>query len=132
MFISRDAVAKELRKKLDEDESTKRMERSELVLKKFGLLDRDFHLRPFLLSLLTEQIAGYYDDKTKTMNLLDWVPEDQQLEVMAHELTHALQDQRVNLTTWNDQEVKGYREECGGGQPPHPDGRGRYGAVCGA
>ena len=73
VFISRDAVAKELRKKFDEDEATKRMERSELVLKKFGLLDRDFHLRPFLLSLLTEQIAGYYDDKTQTMNLLDWV-----------------------------------------------------------
>jgi hypothetical protein len=107
VFISRDAVAKELRKKLDEDESTKRMERSELVLKKFGLLDRDFHLRPFLLSLLTEQIAGFYDDKTETMNLLDWVPEEQQLPVMAHELTHALQDQKVGLKTWNDQEVKG-------------------------
>jgi len=107
VFISRDAVAKELRKKLDEDKDAKRMERSELVLKKFGLLDRDFHLRPFLLSLLTEQIAGYYDAKTRTMNLLDWVPEDQQLPVMAHELTHALQDQRVNLDKWGDQEVPG-------------------------
>jgi hypothetical protein len=33
-FISRDAVAKELRKKFDEDKGAKRMERSELVLKK--------------------------------------------------------------------------------------------------
>jgi hypothetical protein len=107
VFISRDAVATELRKKLDEDKDAKRMERSELVLKKFGFLDHDFHLRPFLLSLLTEQIAGYYDAKTRTMNLLDWVPEDQQLPVMAHELTHALQDQRVNLDKWGDQEVPG-------------------------
>ena len=107
VFISRDAVATELRKKLDEDKDAKRMERSELVLKKFGLLDHDFHLRPFLLSLLTEQIAGYYDAKTRVMNLLDWVPEDQQLPVMAHELTHALQDQRVNLDKWGDQEVPG-------------------------
>jgi hypothetical protein len=107
VFISREAVATELRKKLDEDKDAKRMERSELVLKKFGLLDHDFHLRPFLLSLLTEQIAGYYDAKTHTMNLLDWVPEDQQLPVMAHELTHALQDQRVNLDKWGDQEVPG-------------------------
>ena len=66
------------------------MQRSELVLKKFGLLDRDFHLKPFLLGLLTEQIAGFYDSKTQVMNLLDWVPEDQQLPVMVHELTHAL------------------------------------------
>jgi len=111
VFISRDAVAAELRKRFDEDEGAKRMERSELVLKKFGLLDRSFHLRPFLLSLLTEQIAGYYDDKTETMNLLDWVPEDQQLPVMAHELTHALQDQRVGLVKWNDQEVKGVAKD---------------------
>jgi hypothetical protein len=41
------------------------------------------------------------------MNLLDWVPEDQQLPVMAHELTHALQDQRVGLKKWGDQEVPG-------------------------
>jgi hypothetical protein len=106
-FVSRDMVAKDLRKKFDEDKDTKRMERSELVLKKFGLLDRDFKLRPFLLSLLTEQIAGYYDNKTKEMTLLDWVPIDQQEPVMAHELTHALQDQKVNLTKWSDQEIEG-------------------------
>ena len=104
VFITRDKVNAELRKKFDEDKSNKRMERSELVLKKFGLLDRDFQLRPFLLSLLTEQIAGFYDNKTKTMNLLDWVPIEQQKPVMAHELTHALQDQKVGLTKWEDQE----------------------------
>jgi hypothetical protein len=104
VFITRDKVNSELRKKFDEDKSNKRMERSELVLKKFGLLDNDFNLRPFLLSLLTEQIAGFYDNKTKTMNLLDWVPIDQQKPVMAHELTHALQDQKVGLNKWEDLE----------------------------
>jgi hypothetical protein len=107
VFITRDKVNSELRKKFDEDKSNKRMERSELVLKKFGLLDKDFNLRPFLLSLLTEQIAGFYDNKTKTMNLLDWVPIDQQKPVMAHELTHALQDQKVGLTKWEDLEPDG-------------------------
>jgi hypothetical protein len=106
-FVSRESVAKELRKKFDEDKGTKRMERSELVLKKFGLLDRDFNLRPFLLSLLTEQIAGFYDNKTKQMNLLDWVPIEEQKPVMAHELTHALQDQKVGLEKWGDQEIEG-------------------------
>lgn len=106
-FISRDAVSTELRKKFDQDKGAKRMERSELVLKKFGLLDEDFKMRPFLLSLLTEQIAGFYDEKTKQMNLLDWVPVDEQKPVMAHELTHALQDQRVGLKKWGSQEVEG-------------------------
>ncbi len=102
VFISREQVNKELRKRFDEDKGNKKMEQSELVLKKFGLLDRDFQLRPFLLSLLTEQIAGFYDNKTKTMNLLDWVPVDEQKPVMAHELTHALQDQKVDLKHWQD------------------------------
>ena len=107
VFISRDQVSKELRKRFDEDKGSKKMEQSELVLKKFGLLDRDFQLRPFLLSLLTEQIAGFYDNKTKTMNLLDWVPVEEQKPVMAHELTHALQDQKVDLKHWEDTEPEG-------------------------
>jgi len=106
-LISREEVNKFLRKKFEEDESTRRMERSEIVLKKFGLLDRDFHLRPFLLALLTEQIAGFYDDKTKTVNLLDWIEPDEQKGVLAHELTHALQDQKVDLSKWSDVEAKG-------------------------
>jgi hypothetical protein len=55
------------------------------------------------VSLLKEQIAGYYDSKTKTVNLLDWIAPDAQKPVLAHELTHALQDQRVNLDKWDDQ-----------------------------
>jgi len=106
-LVSREEVNKFLRQKFDEDEGTKRMERAEIVLKKFGLLDRDFHLRPFLVSLLTEQIAGFYDDKTKTVNLLDWIEPEEQKSVLAHELTHALQDQKVDLSTWSDVEVKG-------------------------
>jgi hypothetical protein len=79
------------------DEDVKRLQRSELVLKKFGLLPRDFDLEKLLVSLLREQVAGYYDPKSKTVNLLDWVPIEQQEPVMAHELTHALQDQSINL-----------------------------------
>jgi len=113
VFVSREQVNKELRKRFDEDKGNKKMQQSELVLKKFGLLDRDFQLRPFLLSLLTEQIAGFYDNKTKTMNLLDWVPVDEQESVMAHELTHALQDQKVDLKHWEDLQPEGVAKNVG-------------------
>ena len=106
-LISRDEVGRFLKKKFDEDEGAKRLERSALVLKKFGLLDRDFQLRPFLISLLTEQIAGFYDNKTKTVNLLDWIEPEEQKPVLAHELTHALQDQIVDLEKWSDSGVHG-------------------------
>ena len=70
-------------------------------------MNRDFDLKPFLLSLLTEQIAGYYDEKTKTVNLLNWIEPDDQKPVLAHELTHALQDQKVGLEKWSDSGFKG-------------------------
>jgi hypothetical protein len=92
-----------LNEKFNEDEGAKRLQRGEIVLKKFGLLDKDFDLKPFLLALLKEQIEAYYDSKTKTVNLLDWVSVEEQKPVLAHELTHALQDQHVDLEKWSDQ-----------------------------
>jgi hypothetical protein len=102
-LITRAAVEKYLEDKFNEDEGAKRLERDEIVLKKFGLLDHDFNLKPFLLSLLTEQIEAFYDSKTKTVNMLDWVDAEEQKPALAHELTHALQDQHSDLDKWDDQ-----------------------------
>ncbi len=103
-LLTREQVKQDLTKKMNDDEGTKRLERSELVLKKFGLLDRDFNLKPFLLTLLTEQVAAYYEPKTRTVNLLDWVQPDEQKSVLAHELTHAVQDDHVHLAKWGSPE----------------------------
>lgn len=102
-LTTRDDVVKYLNEKFKEDEGAKRLERDEIVLKKFGLLDHDFNLKPFLLDLLKEQIEAYYDSKTKTVNMLDWISPDEQQPVLAHELTHALQDQHSDLEKWNNQ-----------------------------
>jgi hypothetical protein len=98
-LTSRDEVVGYLTKHM-KDEDVKRLQRSSLVLKKFGLLPRDYDLEKLLVALLREQVAGYYDPKTKTVNLLDWVPMEEQEPVMAHELTHALQDQSIGLDKW--------------------------------
>jgi hypothetical protein len=99
-LASRDEVEKYVQKHMEDDEDAQRLRRSELVLKKFGLLPRDFDLGKFLVALLREQVAGYYDTKTKVVNLLDWIGPEQQKPVLAHELTHALQDQSYNLEKW--------------------------------
>jgi hypothetical protein len=106
-LTTRKAVEAFLIEKMKEDKDTARVERSGIVLKKFGLLPAGFELRPFLLSLLKEQIAGYYDSKTKTVNLLNWIDPEEQKPVLAHELTHALQDQHVDLEKWGDQSLDG-------------------------
>ena len=107
-IVSRPQVEKYIGDKFKDDADRIRFERSELVQKKFGLLPRTFDLHSFLIKLLTEQVAGYYDEKTRTMNLLDWNEPDMQRPVMAHELTHALQDQSFNLEKMSkhDEEVE--------------------------
>jgi hypothetical protein len=101
-LASRDQVSKYVESRLSDDEDAKRLQRSEIVLKKFGLLPRTFDLHTFLVKLLREQVAGYYDVKTKTVYLLDWLTPESQKPVLAHELTHALQDQNFNLKDWED------------------------------
>lgn len=99
-LTSRAEVVAYLKKSMAEDKDVQRLRRTEFVLKKFGLLPKDFDLQTFLVGLLEEQVAGYYDAKTKTVNLLDWVIPDLQRPVLAHELTHALQDQSFGLDKW--------------------------------
>jgi hypothetical protein len=96
----RDEVQHYIEKGFKEDKDAKRMERSAAVLRKFGLIPRDFDLSAFLVAMLREQVAGYYDVKTKTVNLLNWVELDAQKPVLAHELTHALQDQSFGIEKW--------------------------------
>ncbi len=99
-LTKRDEVQSYIEKSLKEDKDAKRLERSSAVLKKFGLLPRNFDLPNFLVAMLREQVAGYYDVKTKTVNLLNWVDAEQQKPVLAHELTHALQDQSFGIKKW--------------------------------
>jgi hypothetical protein len=96
-LTKRDEVQSYIEKSMRDDKDTQRLERSSAVLKKFGLLPRNFNLSTFLVTMLREQVAGYYDAKTKSVNLLNWLDADQQKPVLAHELTHALQDQSFGI-----------------------------------
>src|SRR5207237_8424334 len=97
---NRDQVEHNLTERLKNDKDAKRLERSEVVLKKFGLIPREFELRGYFVKTMREQVAGYYNNDDKTVYMMDWIPVEQQMPVMAHELTHALQDQSVDLDKW--------------------------------
>ena len=99
-LADRKEVESYLEKGMKDDKDAKRLERSSIVLKKFGLLPRDFQFGPFLVAMLKEQVAGYYDPKKKTVNILNWIDAEQQKPVLAHELTHALQDQSFSMEKW--------------------------------
>ncbi|HZH90801.1 MAG TPA: hypothetical protein VEX70_09340 [Pyrinomonadaceae bacterium] len=94
---SRAEIERMLVRNLDEQTTPAELHASELALKKFGLVPANFAMRSFLIELLTEQVAGYYDPKSREFYLADWIDLDGQQPVIAHELTHALQDQHFNL-----------------------------------
>jgi hypothetical protein len=70
------------------------------TLQAFGLIPKDFPLDAFMLDVLTDQVAGLYDPKSKEFYIADWIPADEQREVMSHELTHALEDQSFHIDPW--------------------------------
>jgi len=94
---SRADIERMIIKNLDTETTPEEMHASEVLLKAFGLAPKEFAYRSFLIKLLTEQVAGYYDPKAQQFYLADWIELEGQKPVMAHELTHALQDQHFNL-----------------------------------
>lgn len=73
------------------------LEGQELVYGRLGLIPDTMDLRRFMLDLLTEQVAGFYDPKTKVLYVVDGAPQERIGFVISHELVHALQDQYANL-----------------------------------
>jgi hypothetical protein len=94
---SRIEIEQMLIKNLNEQMTAAQMHATEVAFRKYGLAPADFEYRPFIIKLLTEQVAGYYDPKVREFHLADWLELEGQKPVMAHELTHALQDQHFNL-----------------------------------
>jgi len=99
-LVSKADVEKYASGALAKEEFTKRFAQEELSMKKLGFLPRDFNLKEFLVKSTGQQIAAYYDDETKMISMLNWVPPDRQEPILAHELTHALQDQNYDLRKW--------------------------------
>lgn len=92
-------------KDLSDSSSERELADGTAMLRFLGLVPADFDLRSATRALLTEQIAGFYEPKTRFFYLADWIPLGQQREVIAHELTHALADQHFDLRRlekWKD------------------------------
>ena len=94
---SRAEIEQMVIKNFAEEATPEELDAQYKTLVAFGLVPKDFKYQEFLTKLLTEQIAGFYDPKKKELNLANWNALEMQKPVMAHELTHALQDQHFNL-----------------------------------
>lgn len=99
---SREEIRDFVVRQMKEDKEPEKRYADQRVLEKFGLIPKGFPLEQFLVDLLTEQIAGLYDPKSQEFFIADWIDPDEQRTVMAHELTHALQDQHFHVEKWED------------------------------
>ena len=93
--------SEDIKRVYEQDEDSPRakqqLEASNIELIKLGLAPAGFDLGPVYTNLMGEQVAGFYDHRTKTFYVTERTDPAELEVVMAHELTHALQDQHFHL-----------------------------------
>jgi hypothetical protein len=99
---TREEIRQSLLKDYNEEKEKAERLADEMISKKLGLIPESLDWEHFLLDLLTEQVAGLYEPKLHEFYIADWIEPADQGEVMAHELTHALQDEHFSIEKWAD------------------------------
>lgn len=74
-----------------------RRHRDECVAKLLGLVAPDADLRAIEMAVVEGQVGGFYDPSTDTFFLMDAMKGAVAKVILAHELTHALDDQLYDL-----------------------------------
>jgi len=77
-------------------ETRARAAAGEELMKLLGLIDADVDMDAVTSSIYGEQVAGFYDPRTERLALVAGVGIDD--VTLAHELTHALEDQHFDLS----------------------------------
>jgi len=97
-LLSRDELRQKIETDFFEDYSTEEAQDDTLVLSALGLLEPGFDMFTFYQDLLSEQIAGQYDQTTKEMDVVQATGfGGTERLTYAHEYTHALQDQNYDI-----------------------------------
>ena len=94
---NRDQLRAFLTEKVDEELPPERLRGTEYAYRLLGLLPDSLDLEAFLVALLTEQVAGFYDPKTATLYGMEGYDRAKLTLIMAHEMVHALQHQYLPL-----------------------------------
>lgn len=99
---TRQQVRAFLEQRFADEVADNEIEGQQIFYSRLGLIPDTMDLRRFMLDLLTEQVAGFYDPKTKVLYVVDGAPPEEVGFVVSHELVHALQDQYTNLDSIQD------------------------------
>jgi hypothetical protein len=94
---SKDQVRAFLEQQFNDPRQARELAGTAAAFKLLGLIPDSMDLRKESENLLTEQIAGFYDPKTKVLYVIQGESDEMLDQVVPHELVHALQDQYINL-----------------------------------
>ena len=100
--VSADQARADTLKDLDASKPAQLLHSQEALYTRLGLLPPGADLRELTGTISGEQVAGYYDPRTKRLRLVEGAQTGNRVldEItLAHELTHALEDQRFGLDT---------------------------------
>lgn len=95
----RDEVREFLERQFAEQITPLELAGTEGAYKRLGMIPDTMDLRAFMLDLLTEQVAGYYDPATRVLYIVKDNPADITKITISHELVHALQHMHFPLDT---------------------------------
>ncbi|HMH82689.1 MAG TPA: hypothetical protein VK531_07445 [Gemmatimonadales bacterium] len=83
--------------KFDDDLPPAELAGAQSAYRLFGLIPESLDLRRYMIDLLTEQVAGYFDPDSNALYVPSDIDPSQARLVISHELVHALQHQYLNL-----------------------------------
>ncbi|MGQ0702206.1 MAG: hypothetical protein ACT4PM_03620 [Gemmatimonadales bacterium] len=109
---TREEVHAYLLERLREDFPPEREEGVRAAYRLLGLIPDTLDLRSLLLDLYTEQVAGFYDPKTRTLYGIAGANPAQLRLVLAHELVHALQHQYLPVDSLMEQKGNADRQSA--------------------
>ncbi len=96
-FLTKDELHTILLTKLSEEMTDEEIENEAKVLKRLELIEPNIVYKDFLLNLYTEQIAGFYDNETAELYIMEGQDPALLDAVLSHELFHAIQDQHFSI-----------------------------------
>ena len=120
-MLSREELGQEMREQIDKEYAAEDLEFMDAAYHALGLMSLEQATKNIVTKLLTEEVAGFYDPDNKRMVLIvedapakkpGWLgrllgagetfDKDEQKTTLAHELTHALQDQLYDLNAMEE------------------------------
>jgi hypothetical protein len=96
-FLRRSELIARVKEHVSRELPPKAIHNEGLALMLFGFLPTAFDYEAAEYQLLQDQLAGYYEPSDRTMYMASDLDQEEATATLAHELVHALQDQRWDL-----------------------------------